>query len=430
MTRAVTIRLLPLLLARLLVAQRTPADRVVEAAFRRAAPSVSSVSIARRLPATPQSDLVLAFGGKQAAGPGSAYLWSSSDRLGLFLQDRSGQVQTLLLRPGPNNDCSAAILRLTARELVLSCTGEKWATYDNQKFVYDPASPLGVRHFSYPPFSAARIVGGAGPQFVMSDRHQLLLVALDAEGRPAIVPATPALAVLSAIPLEDSTVGDQAFRTPAPEPDPVTSFGPAGAFHLDREPNVDAFDHLVIRNRLSRETYPLPQSNLRDWRNARPDEAKERPDVTPDAVSESLGPHQLEGNRLWFGKTFYNGEGETGVGGFGYFDAATRTFRMFSPPQIHAWSVSAILVEPDAVWLALYHRGEYGNIPGGVLRWDRGTKRVERFPVPAVVTGIARSGEDHVLATVDGLARVHGRQISGYFIDRTEDGRYQIAERN
>ena len=37
-------------------------------------------------------------------------------------------------------------------------------------------------------------------------------------------------------------------------------------------------------------------------------------------VREEIGPFQLSSNRLWFGLTFYDGEGLTGVGGIQTFD--------------------------------------------------------------------------------------------------------------
>ena len=63
-------------------------------------------------------------------------------------------------------------------------------------------------------------------------------------------------------------------------------------------------------------------------------------------------------NRLWFGKTFYDGEGSTGIGGFGYLDTVTRQYVMFSPPAIRPYSVTALLVEPETVWLGATWWGE------------------------------------------------------------------------
>jgi hypothetical protein len=177
--------------------------------------------------------------------------------------------------------------------------------------------------------------------------------------------------------------------------------------------------------------YPLVQSDLSTWQQARPDDVKSfaRPDQAE--MNEEIGPHQLEGGHLWFGKTFYNSEGSTGVGGFGYFDAATASYRLYSPPEIQRWSVSAILVEAHCIWLALYRRGEYGDNSGGLLRWDRETAQVRSFAIPEVVTQIvsliAQTSEIVYLGTTNGIIVLRGDQITSYFVDRTAKGRYIIA---
>jgi hypothetical protein len=136
----------------------------------------------------------------------------------------------------------------------------------------------------------------------------------------------------------------------------------------------------------------------------------------------------LEGDRLWFGKSFYNSEGLTGVGGFGYFDAAARSWKIYSPPEIQRWSVSAILVEHDAIWLALYRRGEYGNSSGGLLRWDRRTEQVEVLDRKLSADHIARCG-DALCMGADGFLVLKDQQLRSYFLDQTSDGRYQMALR-
>jgi hypothetical protein len=149
----------------------------------------------------------------------------------------------------------------------------------------------------------------------------------------------------------------------------------------------------------------------------------------PAEMNEQVGPHQVEGGRLWFGKTFYNGEGLTGVGGFGYFDADSAAYRLLVPPEIRKWSVSAILVEPECVWLALDHRGEYGNYPGGLLRWDRKTATVRMFKVETVVTGMVEASGTVYLGATDGIVTVKGEQVASYFVDARADGKYQVVGR-
>lgn len=143
---------------------------------------------------------------------------------------------------------------------------------------------------------------------------------------------------------------------------------------------------------------------------------------------DRIGPWQLVGNQLWFGKTFYNGEGSTGVGGFGYFEAVSRTYQIFSPPEIADYSVSAILVEPDAVWLSMINRGEWGNSGGGVLRYDRQSKTVRKFNTSDLIRQFLRVGDRLVLATNQGVIVIANGQLKRYLVDRTEDGQWRVVD--
>jgi hypothetical protein len=419
-------------------AEPTVADGAVIAALRRAAPAMPNAVVVRRMPADDRLDLILALASHQPQGVDAEgrYAWSLQDRLGLFLQSRSdpGRVYRLAIEAGPNDDCATRIERMTAQELVLSCIGEKWSTYDNRKFVYDIRAKAALSYFSYPPYWTAQVLRGrGGPHFVMANNQQLLLVDVDrVTGVLHVAPAAEARRVLSQIPMEESTVGDRTLHTPVPPLDSVAGFGPGQRFRQSREKNKYGSEYTVIVERPgpNQKSYPLAQSDLLTWQQARPDDAKSflRPDQAE--MNEEIGPHQLEGGRLWFGKSFYNSEGSTGIGGFGYFDAATAAYRLYSPPQIQRWSVSAILVEANSVWLALYRRGEYGNSSGGLLRWDRETAQVRSFAIPDTVTHIATGPGDVVyLGATDGIVVIHGDQITSYFIDRTAGGRYMVAAR-
>lgn len=123
--------------------------------------------------------------------------------------------------------------------------------------------------------------------------------------------------------------------------------------------------------------YPLPQSSVQEYRRLRRDDINEHkfPPIRTEKDyerQEAIGPYQIEGNRLWFGNNYYDSEGATGVGAFGYFDMKTRRYRLFSPPEVAHWQISALLVETDVVWLGFDHFGEdISTSPGGLARWDR-----------------------------------------------------------
>ncbi|MCX6603188.1 MAG: hypothetical protein NTV52_06305 [Acidobacteria bacterium] len=146
-------------------------------------------------------------------------------------------------------------------------------------------------------------------------------------------------------------------------------------------------------------------------------------------ILEEIGPTQVVAGTRWFGKTFYNGEGMTGVGGFGYFDPATKSPVIYSPKEIRGWSVTALLVEPDAVWLGIAKRGEWGDGGGGILRFDRSTQQVTKIALREIVQKISRSGATLVLDTEFGAALYDGSNvIRRFFVDETTDGRLRVVE--
>ena len=412
-------------------------DRAIVPLLQRAWLPLKHFIVLRRLPVDEKLNLVLALSRKfpDALVATDSFMWTPDDRLGLFLQDKTdpGRVYQLAIKPGLRDDCSARVERITGRELVLSGTGEKWTIYENQKFVFDIHTRALVKQFSYLPFWAAQSLQGAhGPEFVMCNTQQLLLVDIEkGTNRLRVVPDKQARPTLSRIPVEQSTEGDRVLRTPVPRPDRTPPFGPRKTFRLSKQKNRSGGDSRVVVEQAGNEEkiYQLPQSDRITWRLARPDDIERG--IPPDQaeINEEIGPHQLYDDRLWFGRTFYNGEGGTGVGGFGYFDTETRSFHIDSPPETHRWSVSAMLVEPGFVWLALYSRGEYGNEPGSLLRWNRKTEEVRLFNVRTVVHEIVRHDNALYMGAADGIVVLRDDQVQNYFVDLATDGHYQIVTR-
>lgn len=116
------------------------------------------------------------------------------------------------------------------------------------------------------------------------------------------------------------------------------------------------------------------------------------------------------------------------MGGFGYFDTDKLSYRIYSPQEIVTWSATAMLVESEAVWLALASNGEWGTNGGGLLRFDRATQKVERIEFREVVNEIARVGDHLLLATEFGAAVVKNHTLHRFFVDQTTEGRLQVSE--
>jgi hypothetical protein len=362
-------------------------------------------AVLRRVPAEGTWDVVARLAGAPAP-PNGRFSWVPRQRLEVLFQDRSDprQAVRIVSEPGPNDDCSARIERMTAATLVVSCVGEKWATYETHQFLYNPRARTLLRRVSYMPFGAVE----AGPRGIVmgsvtGNAKEFLRIILDAAGKPRVGGPVPA----------------------PTEADPEARFG---AFHIARQKNRYGSDHDVMAE--GDKLYPLPQSDMATWKTTRPDDVKGYLHPDQAEMNEEIGPHQWVGGDLWFGKTFYNSEGATGVGGFGYFDSARRKYKLYAPPEIWRWSVSAIRVELDFVWLALYRRGEYGNYPGGLLRWDRRLGTPRQFPMDQIGATIARIAGVLCVAGTDGLVVLGGDVPTSYLVDRAADGDWEIAPRN
>jgi len=147
--------------------------------------------------------------------------------------------------------------------------------------------------------------------------------------------------------------------------------------------------------------YPLPQSTYQEFARARP--ARVRDGYDKDSkLEERIGAWQAEKGGFWFGKTFYDGEGTTGVGAVGFL-SRSRQYSFLTIPALFDWSADAILIEPDAVWAGLVSHGEGPDAAGGLLRYDRHTHRSEIRKVPGVILRIAHVAGAVFLRTTFGF---------------------------
>ncbi|MBV9295330.1 MAG: hypothetical protein JO145_07120 [Acidobacteriaceae bacterium] len=139
----------------------------------------------------------------------------------------------------------------------------------------------------------------------------------------------------------------------------------------------------------------------------------------------------MDGDRLWFGNNYYDGEGSTGVGAFGYFDLNARRYLLFSPPEIAHWEISALLVEPDAVWLGLDHFGEnISKFPGGLARWDRNHHRIRHYTLEFVVDRIQREKRDASLlrlTTHSGYALFRDGELRRFRVQKGSGGKEVVV---
>jgi hypothetical protein len=145
-------------------------------------------------------------------------------------------------------------------------------------------------------------------------------------------------------------------------------------------------------------------------------------------IEEAIGAFQRDGNRLWIAKTFYDGEGATGVGAIGSFDGSGR-YTFLQIPELFDWSVQAMLVEPEAIWAGRVRHPEGADWSGGLLRYDRKTRQVRLYDVPDVIHAIARVGDAVYLGTSHGLYVIKNGEKTRYRAEPNINGRFvPVAE--
>ena len=411
----------------------TPADSAVFAAFKQADRELAHFVLLQRTDVTQDLDLIIAMGSSKPIriDRSSPTWWSQDEKIGLFLQEKMSpaRVYSLGSKSGVE-ECVMRIERVTVTDAVLSCEAEKLGRHVHQKWVYDVRAKKLSRQLSYHPFEMHRIFrNGAGAVFIGSDRHRLVAVGFTPGSEPEfrVLSNVESAKWFRRVPVAEGTEGVDRVVYFQPEPFRPLHFGPAGAFRvMSMEGDVPRF---AIEEQSGKKirAYPLPQSTYDEFAAARPARVKNGYVREQTRIEEEIGPWQREEDKIWLGKAFYDSEGRNGVGGFGYFDATERKYHLFTPPEIAGWSVSAIDVESEAVWMALEASGEYGGSSGGLLRYDRKSGAVRRLEFPDIGVQFIHAGGKLLAATDFGIAVVEGGGVKRYFVDRTSDGRLRVA---
>lgn len=88
-------------------------------------------------------------------------------------------------------------------------------------------------------------------------------------------------------------------------------------------------------------------------------------------LEQGIGPIVLIGDKIWFGITFYEGEGSEGVGGLGFFDIKTERFGILRAPFLLNCSIAQLESEGNKLWILTNSRGEGGNSRcSGLVSYD------------------------------------------------------------
>jgi hypothetical protein len=170
---------------------------------------------------------------------------------------------------------------------------------------------------------------------------------------------------------------------------------------------------------------PLPQSAYDQFAKARPGRVRDGYSQDVTEIRERVGGYEVAGDRIWFGKSFYDGEGTTGVGGIGYYDTKTRRFSMLDIPQLADWSVSALLVEDDAIWIGRVAYLEDAARSGGLIRYDLSTRRVTEYTIPDIPWTMLRRNDALFTGTSNGLYVFRGGRFTRFRFEPNLDGGFE-----
>lgn len=367
--------------------------------------------------------------------PPSDRFWGEDTfwELGLFLMkggdpDVAWELTVLGVEPAG----SVNVERAGDRSIVLHFDPEKGGA-NKTKFIFDVSSKRLLRQWITPLPVRDLVTFGGRLYAMVAHPEQIATVRLE-EGNPIQVTGAERDSVLA-----------RAKQKPLIDGRDSLPFGSHGQFKLRHGTHSGT----VIEERIGDEIklYELPKSTFEELARYQPAEARpheryhrDRPSSPSDDEddifeTEGIGPYQIVEDHFWFGKSFYDGEGRSGIGGFGYFDPEAKRYVLFSPPEIIPWSVSALFVDERNIWLGLMHQGEWGDSSAGLLKYHRNSGWTKEFDLGEnygyqIIHEIKskRRGFETYLATNAGLFVARNNRLTRYFFEPMLDGRVEIIK--
>ena len=392
-------------------------DSAVILAMSRAYPHLKQRRVWRRIRVNDDFDVVLILAASRLYPSADAgdFWWGTEALLGLFVQPigRPQLVYQVVIENGfADGECSARLERATATDLVIACMPEKGNQGANRKFTYDIRAKVLLSRIDYDriPMTAA-YPDGSGAVLLGSDRRTPVALEYTLENEFRFLQGTAA--------------GRWTSRL-RPTPAEPLRFGPGNRFAVAPDENR-GMQVTELGPKISK-AIPFPQPTSSHYVAARPGNLQNRYLRDHTKMEVTIGAWQIFEGTVWFGQSFYDSEGISGVGGFGHFNTTTGRYEIQSPPEIIDSSVTAILVEQNAVWLATARRGEWGDTSRGLLRFDRAAKTIEKIALGDLTSKILRVGSRVVLATNFGIAILEDGKVRRYFADRMKSGGLRVVE--
>lgn len=126
--------------------------------------------------------------------------------------------------------------------------------------------------------------------------------------------------------------------------------------------------------------YEVPRPNLTfdEIKRISPEMAE---DMDPSEIEQQVGACVQQGTTIWFGITFYCGEGYCGLGGIGRYDTQTHKMEVRRPKALLNASVSPLAFDGKYLWAGTYDSGEcIGEDPvSGLVRYDWAADQLVSF---------------------------------------------------
>ena len=338
-------------------------------------------------------------------------------QIGIFVvSGKTNQVRLVLDRyPLSGTAGYPALERATTHVAYVHFYEDYGLYYGSVKYIYDLASPrppLKIRYGIVALTSSVRRNGKPrySASFGGSERHATIVI------EPRAGDALPAYSIADAPAPPDSSGEPARLATADGQSAIVENKTPPGQPH--RPSGID-----VIGKSGSKQYYPAPIPTMALDRKLLPDKQ------APLEIEGDIGPFVLDGNKIWFASTFYDGEGVSGVGAVGSFDISTRKYEMRHLPEIAPWSGSAILLDDGDLWIGLMRRPEGADYGAGLLRYNIATGAVTKYAVADYIHTIDRLGDTLYCGTSHGLYTVRGSKVTQLRFEPDGQGKLIVAPR-
>lgn len=133
------------------------------------------------------------------------------------------------------------------------------------------------------------------------------------------------------------------------------------------------------------------------------------------SFENEIGPHITINNNVYFGISFYDGEGITGVGGIGIFNLKNNKYEIHYIEEIANKSIDKMFFYEDELWCTLYQGGEGAEYHHGVMKYNISDKKYQVYDVPGEVDVVVPWKDSVFVNTSKGFYQIKDGIKKGFF---------------